>query len=86
MSASYDINTIYNLPLKAIVKAILHAYEKQDEQKAWAMWIAIYPNMNKENFMPFSEFYEMAKQSVDSRSTHELLAEFEQISELMRGE
>ena len=32
------------------------AYEKQFEDKAWSMWLTLYPNMDKKNFVSFDEY------------------------------
>ena len=38
------------------VEMINYALEKEAEDAAWDIWVAIYPNFNNDNFVPFSEF------------------------------
>lgn len=48
------------MELDLTVDLILHAIKKENENKAWQMWIAKYQHMKEENFVPFSEFYKEA--------------------------
>ena len=36
---------------------IIKAYEKQNEDKAYQLYLMKYPDMTQENFIPFDEFY-----------------------------
>ena len=35
---------------------ITHALEKEAENAAWDIWIAVYPNFTEETFIPFADF------------------------------
>lgn len=38
-----------------------YQYEKQEERKAWEMWLTKYPYWDEDTFIPFTEFYIKAK-------------------------
>lgn len=63
---------------------ILKAFEKREEEKAWQMWLTLYPNMTKEKFMSFSEYYQKLRQPISTRSTEEILAEVEEIRKALK--
>jgi len=39
------------------VEMIIKAKERDQEDKAWSMWIALHPHMDEESFIPFEQFY-----------------------------
>lgn len=86
LSKQFDINHVLSMPFEFAVKAIKHSIEQNNERRVWEQWLTIYPHMNKDNFISFEDFYEKLKGNVDTRSTHDLLAEFDEIAALMRGE
>jgi hypothetical protein len=47
-----------DLDIQDGILLINKAVEKDEEDKAFRMWLSIYPNMDEENFIPFSEYYE----------------------------
>ena len=53
------------------------AREKREEEKAWQMWLAKFPHMDKKTFIPFSEFYQKMSipQQISQRTTEEILAD-----------
>jgi hypothetical protein len=53
------------------------AWGKREEEKAWQMWLAKFPHMDKETFIPFSEFYRKMStpQQISQRTTEEILAD-----------
>lgn len=59
---------------------LLHLKEKETEQKAWEMWLTKYPNMDKTNFVPFSEFKsKLTTPQISTKSTEDILKEVEEI-------
>lgn len=71
-------HSIKNLPIKFGLKMINHAIEKENEGKAWQMWLTQYPNMDKKTFKPFSQFLkEVCKPvlQVSRKSSDEILQE-----------
>jgi hypothetical protein len=66
---------------------ILKAYEKREEEKAWQMWLTLYPNMKtRESFIPFKEFYKKQTQQISKRPAEEILAEAEEITERINNQ
>ena len=85
MLRSYnDINFIMSLEIDDFISLIAKAFEKKEERKSWEMWLTLYPNMTKENFMPFSEFFRMQKEPISKRSKEDILDEVERIRASVR--
>ena len=84
LSANYQMDHINKMPLSFGCKVIFRELEKKEERKAWEMWLTLYPNMNKENFMPFSEFFRMQKEPISKRPKEDILEEVERIRESVR--
>lgn len=64
------------------INLINKAAEKRSEQKEWEMWISIYPNMDKNTFVPFEKFRSKAQpQKQNNLTSQEIL---EKADELMR--
>lgn len=38
------------------IEIINKAYEKEFENKAFSMWLTLYPNMDKKNFISFNDY------------------------------
>lgn len=38
------------------IDMIIYALERDAEQAAWDVWVALYPGFTKDTFVPFSEF------------------------------
>ena len=43
------------------LKQVTHEIDKEIERMFWDKWLTLYPNMNQDNFISFSEFKEMHK-------------------------
>lgn len=46
-----------SLPLEKGIGLINICIEKELKSKLWEMWLTKYPQMTKENYVPFEEFY-----------------------------
>lgn len=86
MSAQYDINHIFEQPFDFVVKAILYAEEKQEEEKAWQMWLMKYQHMDKKNFVPFKDFFKKMTQPVSRKPKEQILDQVARIRAKKRGE
>ena len=73
-----------SLDVDEFVRLINKSLEKREERKAWEMWLTLYPNMTKENFMPFSEFFRMQKEPISKRPKEDILEEVERIRASVR--
>lgn len=82
---NYDVTHLMTMPLKFATDCLKNAAEKQNERRVWEQWLTIYPNMDKESYVSFSDFLEESKQQVDRRNTNDLLAEISKAAELMKG-
>lgn len=47
--------------------------QKKEENRAWDMWLTLYPKMNSETFIPFNEFYKKHTEPTKSESKEEIL-------------
>ena len=85
-----NMEYILNLDIIEGILLINKAFEKREERKAWDMWLTLYPNMDKETFMPFSEFHEMlTEKNISMKTKEEILSECEEIeikAQKKRGE
>jgi hypothetical protein len=63
------------LPFKTGMKLIYKAIEKDRDKKLWEMWLMRYQHMEKETFVPFSEFKKQHSQEVSKRPKEEILNE-----------
>lgn len=84
---------VMEMDIEDFLKLIAKALEKQREQKAWEMWMALYPSMiipqplQKEpfiEFVSFGKFYERMKTPVKQETAQEILAKVEEIRKLVR--
>jgi wyosine [tRNA(Phe)-imidazoG37] synthetase (radical SAM superfamily) len=77
---STNFENIKNLPLKFGINLILHLNNKNNEQKAWEMWLVKYPHMSKDDFVTFAEFLESLKpKQISIKSREEILENARQI-------
>lgn len=59
------------LPLRNITRLLIKAKEKEDRKEAWDLYVAVYPNMNKETYIPFDEVYQPGKRVKTVEKTEE---------------
>ena len=52
----YDFQYVLRLPVSNITRLLTKAFKKREEEKAWDMWVARYPYMDKKNFISFNDF------------------------------
>jgi len=52
---------------------ILHQKERENEEKAFKMWLMKYINMDKKTFVPFEKCYQKRKIKVSRKSNEEIL-------------
>jgi hypothetical protein len=63
------------------LKMLAYQIDIQQEKKVWDMWLSVYPNMDKDNFIPFSEYKEKATtpRQVSKQSTQEIIEQAKRI-------
>jgi hypothetical protein len=90
-----DMNFIMSLDPVDVIGLIAKAEEKREEEKAWQMWVQLYPNMiiprpfAKDpalKFIPFSDFYKKMTQPISQRPAEDILKEAEEIRKRARKE
>lgn len=67
------------------VKMVNEIYLQKRQDKAYQLYVAAYPNMTKESYVTFEEFYKPQKQNeepVETKSAEEILNE---VKELMNS-
>jgi hypothetical protein len=62
-----DINSFNKLPLKTGVKLIYKCLFEIEKQKAWDMWVAMYPKMKKDNYLPFEKFFNYSVDDIEPK-------------------
>lgn len=79
---------MYNLNWIDGIELINKALEKRNEQRDWDMWISIYPNMDKNTFIPFEKF-RATKQIQQNKNitltNDEIIAKAEELRKIHQG-
>lgn len=59
------------------IEMITHIYEKQREERNFTLYAATYPNMTKDNFIQFEEFYKPTRrnETLEEKTSEEILNE-----------
>lgn len=82
---------VYRQPVSIVARLMLKALEKREENKAWGMWLALYPHMHIPQalsekpplkFIPFSEFHKQQVAPVavkEELSAEEIVIKFEEV-------
>ncbi len=68
--------------MKKSIKLIGKAQEEETKEHAFRIYLASYPNMTKENFKSFNDFWEEIKPKkieIDKRSEDEIMKEILEI-------
>lgn len=88
MNRYNNIEFILNLHWIDGIDLINKAFEKREENKAWQMWIAKYPWMAKNEFIPFDKFYKKAIQpkNISQKPAQEILKEAYEIRQKLNIE
>lgn len=64
------------------ISLILKSIKEKEKQKAWEIWLTLYPHMTKDTFIPFSKFYKETteiKPEISPRTAQEILNEAKEI-------
>lgn len=73
MHSFYNFGYVIKLPIKNITRLLIKANDKQKENSAWELYVAIYPKMTEETFIPFEEFYNNRTTKIEDKSEEEIL-------------
>ena len=78
-----DIDNFNKMPLSLGIKLIYKCLYELERRKAWDIWIALYPRMTKDNFMPFEKFFGYKSDDIvpkEHKSVEDMLKTAEDIS------
>lgn len=56
LHSKYSYDFLIAQRVRYLSGLLMKAFENREHEKAWGMWIALLPQMNKKNFIPFSDF------------------------------
>lgn len=77
-----NIDYVIHLPLQQGMKLLKKAMEEDTREYAFRIYLTVYPNMDKDNFKSFNEFWEEIKPQnnvVDTRNKDEIMKEIYEI-------
>lgn len=76
----HDMTFIMSLNVETVIELIQKAFQKHEEERAFALYASIYPNFNKNNFKPFNEFYKAKNNDkISVRSAEDIMADAQEI-------
>lgn len=52
----YGVTSSSKIRLKNIMPLLIKAFEKEQEDWAWDMWLTLYPKMTKDTFTSFEDY------------------------------
>lgn len=67
------------------IELITKAFEKRNEEKAFQLYASKYANMNKDNFIPFNEFYNPKKPIDSNKPVQDILSDVKAILDGNKG-
>jgi len=73
------------MPIKYVTRLISKAFDRNDEEKAWQLYVVNHPNMTEEDFIPFKEFYKPNKQVEEARTSEDILKEVKELLSNNKG-
>lgn len=92
-----DMQFVMNLEVEDFLRLAAKAFEKREEERAWDMWLQIYPDMvvprpgSKKpliKFMPFSKYLagmKNPKMQISSKTNEEIAAQTARIREKIKA-
>lgn len=64
------------MPIKEAMEQIRLATKEEEKELLYRQWLMYLPNMNKETYMGFAEFYkESQPKEIDTRKTEDIMEE-----------
>ena len=84
-----SLQDILQMDIDTAIELIRMAFQKREEDRAFQLYAAIYPNFDKKTFKKFSEFYKVQTGPISTRPAEDIMAEAEEImrkaGEMNRG-
>lgn len=68
------------------ISFINEARKKEKEERIYLQWLVQLPNMNNENYVAYSEYYDrITGKNIDYRPTEAIVEETEQLEKKIKG-
>lgn len=81
-----NIEAFNRMPLRICNRLILKCFEEDNKRIHWEMWLARYPTMTKEDFIPFEKFYNTPIQRKEiKKAKGKTMAEMMELQETVIG-
>ena len=74
MSRYSDVTYVLNCPFALGISIIKKANDQALDSKVWEMWLSLYPNMTKDNFISFTDYKNKLLHTKKEQSTDEMIA------------
>lgn len=73
--------------IKTITRLLIRAFEKDEENKAWDLYLTKFPSMNKDNYINFDDFLKKTKckQPKEQQTVNEIREEFNKVKNIHQG-
>ena len=75
MSRYNDLDYVMGLSFEDGIRIINKAREKEAETKLWNLYTAVYPNMDKDNFISFEDFKRESTEIVEAKTPQQVIEE-----------
>lgn len=86
MHSFYSLDYISRLPIKNVTRLLNKAKEEKEKGLAWDVYLTIYPNMNKETYISFEDFYKPKKKiEIPTKTEAEILTDVKEIINTFNG-
>jgi len=75
------------MPWQEGMDLIRYAMEQTTRRDCWEMWLTRYPYMTKDNFVPFSQYYneQLRPKKISTRPAEDILRDAEITKRLIEG-
>jgi hypothetical protein len=81
--SNYGITVESKIKIERLWKLLIDACDTEEEKRLWDIYVSVYPYMDKEKFIDFSEFKEKhLKSNYSEKSYEEIEAEMNKVIEV----
>ena len=76
----HNVEYIFSMEVYDFLLFLQKAREKEKEEQIRAQWTALLPNMDKNNYISFSDYYDRCTgRNIDTRSAAEIIQEIKNL-------
>jgi len=79
------LEEINDMPLDDGVQLIVKAKEKQEEQRAWDLYLTKYSYMDENTYIPFEDFFKPKQQKESNESVEDILKGVKESIDIFRS-